>query len=174
MTASATSIPVIDTPDLILRGYRESDFDAIADFGRSERSRFVGGPHDRWACWRAFLAGMGHWTLRGYGMWMVEHRESGRIAGRIGMILNDGWHEPELGWHIFDGFEGKGLAYQATHAARLYAARHQGLDQVISYIDAQNVRSIRLAHRLGAQFERDVELLGTPCQIFRHPAVGDI
>ncbi|RKF12899.1 N-acetyltransferase [Roseovarius spongiae] len=172
MTMPLVAIPVVETPDLLLRGYRESDFDAIADFGCSERARFVGGPHDRWACWRAFLAGMGHWVLRGYGMWVVEHRETGRVAGRVGMILNDGWHEPELGWHIFDGFEGQGYAYQAAYAARAYAARHQGLDGVISYIDAGNTRSLRLAERLGASFEREATLLGAPCRIYRHPTVG--
>ncbi len=172
MIAATCHIPTIDTPDLILRGYRESDFEALATFGGSQRACFVGGPHDRWACWRAFLAGMGHWSLRGFGMWMVEHRASGQVAGRVGMILNDGWHEPELGWHIYQEFEGRSLAYQAAQAARDYAARHQGLDRVISYIDAENIRSLRLAHRLGAQFECNADLLGQPCQIFRHPAVG--
>lgn len=170
MTAPRPDIPVIQTQDLILRGYREDDFEALAAFGASPRAGFVGGPHDRWASWRAFLAGVGHWALRGFGMWVVEHRETGRVAGRVGMILNDGWHEPELGWHIYDGFEGRGYAYQSTRAARHHAARHMGLDRVISYIDAQNIRSIRLAHRLGATFEREAILLGNPCQIFRHPS----
>lgn len=174
MHAAMPPIPMIDTPDLVLRGYRESDFDAVAQFGGSGRARFVGGPHDRWACWRAFLAGIGHWALRGYGMWMIEHRASGTVAGRVGMICNHGWDEPELGWHIYGGFEGKGLARQACVAARAYAATHQGLDRVISYIHAENIRSLRLAHRLGAHFERETDLLGTRCRIYRHPpARGD-
>ncbi|MFD1160427.1 GNAT family N-acetyltransferase [Roseovarius aestuarii] len=161
--------PTIDTSDLILRGYREDDFEAMASFGASERARFVGGPQDQWSSWRAFLAGIGHWTLRGYGMWMVEHRETGQVAGRVGMIFNDGWHEPELGWHIYDGFEGKGYAYQACLAARSYSARHFGLDAVISYISPENIRSVALADRLDARFECEGELLGKPCHIYRHP-----
>ena len=161
--------PSIETADLILRGYREEDFEAFAGFGASERARFVGGPQDRWSSWRAFMAGIGHWTLRGYGMWMVEHRATGRVAGRVGMIYNDGWHEPELGWHIYDGFEGKGYAYQASLAARAYSARHFGLDAVISYVAPENTRSVALAHRLGARFECESELFGQPCHIYRHP-----
>lgn len=172
MTKVPVNVPRIETEDLILRGYCELDFDAMAAFGASPRAAFVGGPQTRWDCWRAFMAGIGHWVLRGYGMWMIEHRESGKVAGRVGMIYNDGWDEPELGWHIYDGFEGRGLAYQATLAARSYAARHQGLDGVISYIDADNTRSIRLAKRLGAWFERDTTLLGQVCQIWRHPREG--
>lgn len=161
--------PLVETEDLILRGYREDDFEAFAAFGASDRARFVGGPQDRWVSWRSFMAGIGHWTLRGYGMWIVEHRETGHVAGRVGLIFNDGWDEPELGWHIYDGFEGKGYAFQACIAARNYAARHFGLDGVISYINAENTRSIALAERLGARFEREGDVLGNPCQIWRHP-----
>ncbi len=167
---SVSHAPVVDTTDLVLRGYREEDFEAFAAFSASERARFVGGPQDRWNSWRAFMAGIGHWTLRGYGMWMVEHRATARVAGRVGMIFNDGWDEPELGWHIYDGFEGKGYAYQATHAARAYCAQFFGLDQLISYIDPENTRSVALARRLGAVFERDGWLLGAPCQVWRHPS----
>ncbi|NDW45267.1 GNAT family N-acetyltransferase [Ruegeria sp. PrR005] len=166
------SIPVIETENLILRGPRESDFEAFAAFGASERSRFVGGPFPRFRSWGGFLATYGHWALRGYGMWMVEERATGATAGRIGFIFNDGWDEPELGWHIFDGFEGKGYAYQAAHAARAHGAQHFGLDGVISYIDPANTRSLRLAERLGAQYERDGEVAGHPCQVWRHPQQG--
>jgi len=163
------SIPVINTEDLILRGYHEADFNAFAAFAASERSGFVGGPQSRHDSWRSFMASIGHWALRGYGMWIVEHRKSGKVAGRVGVILNDGWHEPELGWHIYDGFEGKGFAYQACVAARAYVARHQGFNPLMSYIDEANERSLKLARRLGCRFERNVEVVGNSCQLWRHP-----
>jgi len=172
MTTVPVTIPRLETEDLILRGYCEQDFEAIAAFGASERSRFVGGPMTRWDCWRAFMAGIGHWILRGYGMWMIEHRHTGAVAGRVGMIYNDGWDEPELGWHIYDAFEGRGLAYQACIAARTHAARHMGLDGVISYVSDKNERSLRLARRLNCTHERDAMLLGQPCQVWRHPKEG--
>lgn len=162
-------IPVIETPELILRGYRESDFPSFAAFAASPRSRFVGGPQQRHASWRSFMAAIGHWALRGYGMWIVEHRATGDIAGRVGVIMNDGWDEPELAWHIYDGFEGRGLAHEACIAARTYAARNFGMPSLMSFIAPENARSLRLARRLGCRFERDAELLGKPCQIWRHP-----
>lgn len=164
-------VPVLQTEDLILRGYRETDFYAFAAFAASDRAKFVGGPQSRYDSWRSFMAAIGHWALRGYGMWMVEHRDSQQVAGRVGVILNDGWHEPELGWHIYDGFEGKGFAYQACIAARAYAARHFGLNPLMSYIDKANTRSVHLAERLGCVFERDVEVVGKPAQLWRHPVV---
>lgn len=166
------SVPVINTERLILRGPRENDFEAFAAFGASERSKWVGGPYPRIRSWGGFLATYGHWALRGFGMWMLEHVETGKTVGRVGMIYNDGWEEPELGWHIFDGFEGKGLAFEAAQIARDYAANHQGLNGVISYIDPANTRSISLANRLGAAFERKGELLGMKVDVYRHPKVA--
>lgn len=163
------SVPVIETEELILRGYREADFEAFAAFGASPRACFVGGPQSRWEAWKSFMAAIGHWALRGYGMWIVEHRQSGAVAGRVGMVLNDGWHEPELAWHLYHGYEGRGLAFQAARAARAYAARVWGMERPMSYIDAANTRSVRLAGRLGCHHERDVEVLGKPCQLWRHP-----
>ncbi|MCX7566731.1 GNAT family N-acetyltransferase [Sulfitobacter sp. F26169L] len=164
-----TSVPVITTDRLILRGPRESDFEAFAAFGASERSKWVGGPYPRIRNWGGFLATYGHWAMRGFGMWMLEHRETGGTAGRVGMIFNDGWDEPELGWSVFEGFEGQGIAFEAASAARRYAAQHQNLDGVISYINPENTRSIALAERLGAHHERDSELLGNTTRIYRHP-----
>ncbi len=167
-----TTVPVIETKRLILRGPREDDFEAFAAFGASERSKWVGGPYPRIRSWGGFLATYGHWAMRGFGMWMLEHTETGKTAGRVGMIYNDGWQEPELGWHIFDGFEGKGLAFEAAQAARHYAATHQDLNGVISYIDPANTRSASLASRLGATLEHKGELLGMEVDVYRHPQVA--
>jgi RimJ/RimL family protein N-acetyltransferase len=167
------NVPVIETEDLILRGYKQEDFEPFVTFCASERSRFAGGPLERPLAWRAFMGAIGHWVFRGYGMWVLEHRATGQVAGRVGILMNDGWDEPELGWHIYDGFESKGLAYQASVACRDHAARHMGLDGVISYIDPANARSVRLAERLGAAFERDGEVNGQPCQVWRHPRIAE-
>ena len=167
-------IPVIETGRLILRGPEERDFEAFAAFSASDRAKWVGGPYPRARAWGGFLNTFGHWALRGYGMWMLEDRATGATAGRVGMIFNDGWDEPELGWHVFEGFEGKGYAYEAALAARDYAARHQGLDGVISYIVPDNHRSAALAARLGAVIERDGEVMGHACKVWRHPHVAEV
>ncbi len=164
-------VPVIETERLILRGPEERDFDAFAAFSASERAKWIGGPFPRDRAWGGFLNTFGHWALRGYGMWMIEDRATGAPAGRVGVINNDGWDEPELGWHLFEGFEGQGVAYEAALAARAYAAEHQGLDALISYVDPANHRSAALARRLGAKIERDGTVNGHACKVWRHPSV---
>ena len=70
---------------------------------------------------------------------------------------------------MFDGSEGKGIAFEAAQAARTCAIRNLGLNGVISYVRPDNTRSANLAKRLGATFEREGTLMGTPCHIYRHP-----
>ena len=173
MSASASlsvQVPVLSSQRLILREPRLADFDSYAEFSASPRAGFVGGPMDRAQAWRRFAAGLGHWILRGFGLWTIEDKTTGAVAGRTGLILHEGWPETELGWQIYDGFEGQGYAHEAAMAARDHACRIMGLPPMISLIAPANTRSRRLAERMGARIERETELLGHPCLIYRHPA----
>ncbi len=172
MTRFAFDIPTVDAGDVILRAPRESDLDALAGFMASDRSHFVGGPATRPDCWGIIARILGHWALRGYGYWYIAEKDTDRPIGGCGFINREGWDEPELGWQVWDGAEGRGIAFAAATAARDHGARHFGLDGVISYIAPTNTRSIRLAERLGASFERAGELLGHQCHVYRHPKQG--
>ncbi len=165
-------IPELETQRLVLRAPREKDFEAHAAFMSSDRAKYVGGPQNRYDAWRGFCGGLGHWVLRGYGMWLVADKKTDAALGRIGFIFHEGWDEPELGWHIFNGAEGKGYAFEAARAARAFGAQEYKLDGVISYIDPDNTRSAALATRLGATHESDRVFFDKPCQIWRHPKEG--
>ena len=102
-------------------------------------------------------------------MWVLHHKQADRPCGACGFLNHEGWDEPELGWNLHDGFEGQGLAQEAAEAARAYGAVHFGLDAVISYIDPDNTRSVTLARRLGAAFERNGNVMGEACHVYRHP-----
>lgn len=165
-------IPVIETERLILRAVKERDLDQIAAFYGSYRSHFVGGPLTRHQCWRLIIGTVGHWHFRGYGMWIAEHKTDAIACGMIGFLNHVGWDEPELAWHIYGGYEGQGLAYEACNAAKSYGAAQFGIAAPISYCHPYNARSIKLAERLGARFEREGNLNGTPCHVYRHAEVA--
>lgn len=166
------AVPVIGTERLILREPRVADLDAVAAFMASDRAGFVGGPLDRQQSWRSILVTLGHWLARGYGYWVVEERGTGAVAGRVGVHYHEvDWPEPELGWQIYEGFEGQGYAEEAARAARGAAAR-LGLGPLISLIDPANLRSQRLAQRLGARLEREMAFMGKPVQLWRHPGAA--
>lgn len=161
-------IPTLTTDRLTLREPREADFPAMLAFNDSPRAGFVGGGRDRQWIWRGLLANIGHWALRGHGFFSVDTLD-GDFIGRVGVIFHDGWDEPELGWHLFDGFEGQGYAAEAALAAR--ADYHARISRTppISYIDPANLRSQALARRLGAVPERDAAFLDATVTVWRHP-----
>lgn len=169
MSAISLPIPVIETDRLILRAPQLSDLKPMAAFFETERSHMVGGPRDAAGSYTSLVSRLGHWVLNGYGLWHITDKKSDAFIGWTGMIFAPGWDEPELGWTLLDGAEGKGYAYEAATAARSHAARHQGMNGVISYIAHANARSQALAERLGATYEREGELLGKRCQVWRHP-----
>ncbi|QUJ75796.1 GNAT family N-acetyltransferase [Sulfitobacter albidus] len=171
MTA-AHNIPTVETDRLILRAPALADLPALTEFFASERSRFVGGPRDAFAASRGMMAIFGSWALHGFGMWYIAERASDAFLGATGILFAPGWDEPELAWYVTEEAEGRGIASEAVTAARAYAARHLRLDRVASYPAPDNARSIALATRLGATFERPGTLMGAPCHVYRHPQVA--
>ena len=93
-------VPQLETERLLLRAPRESDCEAMQDYLALERTKFIGGPYDETATWRTLLSMLGHWQLKGYGFWQIEHRQTGRLAGAVGFINHFDWPEPELGWSV--------------------------------------------------------------------------
>jgi RimJ/RimL family protein N-acetyltransferase len=160
-------IPVLETDRLILREPREADFPTMLAFNDSPRNAYVGGTLERRWIWRGLLANIGHWALRGYGFFSVDTK-AGDFIGRIGVIYHDTWPEPELAWHLYDGFEGQGYAAEAALAARAdYHARISPAP-LISMIDVANGRSEALALRLGAVCESTKRDADGDYHIYRH------
>ena len=164
------TIPTLETERLTLRAWRESDLDAYADFCASERTaRFVGGVCSREDAWRRVAMFLGHWTLRGFGNWALEEKASRAFAGYAGLWEPEGWPEPELMWGLAANAQGKGFATEAARRIRDFAYRSLAFTTLTSLIVAENAPSLRVAARLGATRERDIELRGYRMGVYRHP-----
>jgi RimJ/RimL family protein N-acetyltransferase len=168
--SAALAIPELETERLLLRAFRGDDLDAFAEFCASESlTRFVGGTSDRRGTWGRIAAYLGHWTLHGYGHWAIEDKISGRFVGYSGLWNPEGWPEPELIWGLMADAHGRGFATEAARRAREYAYRDLGWRTVASFIAPENLPSQRVARRLGARLERDLQLFATTVGLYRHP-----
>jgi RimJ/RimL family protein N-acetyltransferase len=143
--------PTIETDRLILRPPAEADLDGWASFMADERSaRFVGGVQSRALAWRSMATMTGSWALKGFGMFSVLEKGSGRWVGRLGPWQPEGWPGTEVGWGISCAHWGKGYATEGATAAIDWAFDALGWDDVIHCIDPANAASIAVAERLGS------------------------
>lgn len=162
----------LTTDRLTLRPPNPGDVAALTEFYISERSQYAGGhvPHSK--AWGNAVAMLGHWQVRGYGLWAVTVTGDDTALGMVGPYFPDGRPERELGWVLFDGAEGRGIAYEAALTARDAAWQMPGWSDIVSYIDPRNTRSIALAERLGAVLDPHAvqpKPDDVPCLVFRHP-----
>ena len=148
-------IPVLETKRLQLRSPKAEDYPDFKATFASYRSRFMGGPLNAYEAWMLYAAEIGHWEIRGFGMWMVHLKETDETVGMAGGWFPARWPEREIAWIIWPSQAGKGYALEATDCVRRHVYRHMGWDTAVSYLDPMNLDSIRLAERLGAVKDKD-------------------
>jgi RimJ/RimL family protein N-acetyltransferase len=143
--------PTIETPRLVLRAPAAEDFEAFAAFSADEETtRYLGGPMARGPAWRAWCTITGAWVIRGYSMFSVIEKSSGRWVGRVGPWMPEGWPGTEVGWGIAREGQRQGYAREAAIAAIDFAFESLGFATVIHCIDPLNTPSIALARSLGS------------------------
>ncbi|MGI8557567.1 MAG: GNAT family N-acetyltransferase [Solirubrobacteraceae bacterium] len=155
----------LTTQRLLLRQWREQDAEPMAQINRDPQvTRLLNRPTDARAVAAFHQATLDHWSEHGYGLWAVESRESelgSGVIGFVGAALPTFIHElaarPELGWRLASDCWGRGLATEAARAARAEPlGPAAGLDELISIIHPDNVRSQSVARKLSMQVEREV------------------
>lgn len=94
----------------------------------------------------------------GFGLWTVLHKESGRVIGRAGLNVREGYDIPELGFVIDAEFQGQGYAFEVCSAILKYAGEKLEFPDVQAFVDGNNQCSIHLLEKLGFAFDREVDL----------------
>ena len=162
-------IPALETERLVLREWREDDFEPFAAIYADEaQARFIGGVETRDNAWRRMAAIIGHWALRGYGLWVVAPKETGGFVGWAGCWNPEGFPEPEIGYCIAPSHQRQGYAREAATASLSYAYEGFGWTKAASLIVLDNLPSIRLAENLGTRLEREVDFRGARWGVYRH------
>lgn len=143
------AIPTLYTNRLVLRAPVMADYPAYAAFMASDRSRMMGGPHEGWAAWGMFASDVAMWELYGHGALMIDLKNGGTCIGQVGINHGPMFPEKELGWMLYEGFEGRGFATEAGAALRNWGFESLGLTTLVSYFDPNNVKSMAVSERLG-------------------------
>ncbi|MFV1874983.1 GNAT family N-acetyltransferase [Nioella sp.] len=158
------------TNRLTLRAPDRRDWPAYADFMESPAARFFKGHGDVLEAWKSFGTLIWHWIDRGYGPWAVTETGDDSCIGIIGPKCPPGWPEGEITWIAFAPAAGRGIAHEAARAALGDVFTRLGWTSAVSYIEDDNLPSIRLAERLGATRDDSAPVPGGPVRAWRHPA----
>jgi RimJ/RimL family protein N-acetyltransferase len=174
---------LLETERLRLRRPRPEDAEHAADYLRDpETMEFIGGYDPDFDASAVVARWLERWEVDGFGAFMVERRSDGAWVGRTGLLVWDErvWQPStlaasqsaariELGWTFVRRHWGNGYATEAAHAARDWARREHGISGVISLIHPDNVRSARVAEKLGAVPGETIDLGDYDAVAWVHP-----
>jgi RimJ/RimL family protein N-acetyltransferase len=177
---------VIETERLLLRKPVPEDAEAALELITDPVAmEFLGGVHPEAATDPEFVVRrwLDRWDGNDCGPFSIVRQEDGRWLGRCGVLVWDvrtwthttfatagEFAQPELGWALAREHWGRGYAGEAALAAREWARSDRGFDRLISLIEPRNVRSQRLAERLGATPGETIELFDNePHVVWTHP-----
>jgi RimJ/RimL family protein N-acetyltransferase len=147
----------IETERLILRQIDpDRDFGPWAKAMADENTvRYLGrAPMNPAEAWRSMAMVIGHWAIRGYGFFSLEHKQTGAWIGRVGPWYPLGWPAPEVGWTISPDHLRQGYATEAASAAVHYCFETLGWPQVIHVIMEGNEPSFAVARKIGSSLVR--------------------
>lgn len=102
------------------------------------------------------------------GLMALVHKDTGEFIGQCGLLKQqvDEIDEIEIGYHILPQFWRKGYAAEAAIKCKEEGFA-MGIASIISIINSDNYKSIKVAERTGMQFEKNTIFRDKEVSIFR-------
>jgi len=170
--------PRIETDRLVLRPWRKDDFRPYhAILSHPEVHKHFGPtPMGAEEAWRRLTSFVGGWHFLGFGMWAVEKKSDGELAGIVGLF--NAWRDlepefgeqPEMGWIMAANTHGQGLASEACRAVLEWTEANLQPSPIWAIIAPANAPSIKLAEILGFEEVGETLYHGDATLVFRRPA----
>jgi RimJ/RimL family protein N-acetyltransferase len=158
----------LETERLILRDWRDDDFDALHALCTDPQVMATIGPlHDEERT-RDLLRRLQERQLRdGCTFWAMGRKHDARVLGFCGVgrgTVPQLEEELEIGWRLASDCWGQSYAREAAEATLGWIAAHHPGEPVWAITSAGNVRSRGLMTRLGMIYRADLD--------FEHPRVA--
>lgn len=168
--------PTLKTDRLILRAHCAQDFDDCAALWADPAviKHIAPNPSTRSESWTRLLRYAGHWSLLGYGFWVVTDHDH-TFLGEVGFAdfkrdLVPEIHRPEAGWVLASHAHGRGIATEAMTAA------HAWLDpqhpETCALFDPAHTRSQNVAAKLGYSVSHTADFGGLETLVMSRKAVA--
>ncbi len=161
---------ITETPRLILRPFTHFDVEDMSQvMGNQEVMKYsVKGPLSVKQTQDFVESILENYDRKGFGLWAMEDKTTGSVIGYCGYYFPviDGKEEIELGFRVARSQWSKGLATEAAKATVHHAFTTLKLPRLISIIEAENLKSIRVAEKCGLTYTRDTTYHNIPVRIY--------
>jgi [ribosomal protein S5]-alanine N-acetyltransferase len=149
--------PLFETARLRCRRWMPADLqDIYAIYSDPVAMRWVGDgqPITQAQCIRWLEVTEGNYARYGYGMFLLEDRDSGEVVGCCGLIHPEGQPEAEIKYAFLQSHWGRGLASETVPAMLACAASRFGLQRVIATVAPENQASQRILAKAGMSLQK--------------------
>lgn len=112
---------------------------------------------------------LNRYTEGTFGLQAILDKKTKKIIGQAGLLLQkvDGKFEVEVGYHIIKEYWGQGFATEAAKLFTDFALDNQLAKSVISIINTNNVKSMRVAEKNGFLLEKEIVWNNENVKIYR-------
>ena len=98
----------------------------------------------------------------GFGNFTIILKSDDSKIGFVGIYLRDGLDIPDIGFAVFEEFEGKGYAFEAASELKKLAKTEFGLQKLSGITVEYNHSSRKLLEKLGLKFQKKFFMEGDP------------
>lgn len=173
-------VTTIETTRLLLRQHSP---DALAGYSElwSTAAPVIAGvpnlpPLSQEEIWARLLRFIGHWTIFGFGPFIVVEKATGSTVGEVGFAhLYRGHGEPfdsspEAMWKIDGRYQGRGFALEAVQTAIDWFDGQPLTRRTVCMIDPHNIASLRVAKHFNFQQFGNAVYRSNPVILFERKA----
>lgn len=153
---------VLETERLVLRYFRTDDAEFIVRLlNEPSFIEHIGDKGVRTVeeAYQYLLTGpMDSYEQFGYGLNMVELKDTGKPIGMCGLVRRENLDDADIGYAFLEKYWSKGYAKESAEAVLEHARNTLGLDRIVAIVTPENHSSIKLLEKVGLTFERMIRI----------------
>ncbi|MBW3469697.1 GNAT family N-acetyltransferase [Arthrospiribacter ruber] len=155
---------IVRTERLLVRQLHPEDQDFILELLNSpDWMKYIGdrGVKDALSAQEYIISGpMSAYAKHGYGLFLLEEKESNKPLGLAGFLKRTELDFPDLGFALLPEAEGKGYAHEACASLINIGKENWGFTRLFAITLSENTRSKKLLTQLGFVPKGDFSFLG--------------
>lgn len=99
-----------------------------------------------------------NYKLHGFGLWLVEIKESFEPIGMCGLLRRETLEYIDIGFAFLPEFQGKGYASEIAASTMIFGKYILGIEQIAAITKSNNFRTKALLKKLGLTYQKNIRL----------------